>query len=239
MTSIAQIITDAYQTSNLVALSVIPNADEQEKALRHTNRLFKSLFGYEIGDRLTDATLSSAGLTYATTRPYLTATSFNIDPNTRVISPTTLSTTLYMPENPEGGTLVSFVDLSGLLSTAPITINGSKRLVEGVTSLLLNTNSENVQWFYRDDLANWQRVTSLALADEFPLPEEFEELFISLLVLRLSPSEGLPLDDQIGYLMRQMLRKLRSRYSQSFFQSSELGLQAINPRNRGRFFNYA
>ena len=48
MTTVSQIITDAYQYNNIVALAVIPNAAEQAKALRYLNRIFRSIFGNEL-----------------------------------------------------------------------------------------------------------------------------------------------------------------------------------------------
>ncbi len=40
MTTVAQLITDAYQVGNLVPLDAIPSASEQAKGLRYINRIF-------------------------------------------------------------------------------------------------------------------------------------------------------------------------------------------------------
>ena len=225
MTTIAQIITDAYQANNLIALSVIPSAAEQDKALRYTNRLFKSLFGNELGDQLTDAVLSDGGITYPDYAISYPTTNFVVRANTRLINKTTASVTFYMPLNPQPGSRVSFIDITGTLATYPLTANGSDRLIESVTAdKTLNVNFEADDWFYRDDLASWQKISSLALTDDFPLPEEFEELFITLLALRLDATLNVALAEEVGYVMKQMVRKLRARYRQTVEKPSELGI---------------
>lgn len=224
MTTIAQIITDAYQANNLIALSAIPTAAEQATALRTVNRMFKSLFGNEIGDKLSDGVLSVGGITYPDYAYSYPINTFNIRANTRILNSSTAAVTVNMPTNPEGGSRVSFVDLTGTLATYPVTVNPSSRLIQSAATLILNTNSMAVDWFYRDDLASWQKVSSLALTDSFPLPEEFEELFVSMLVLRLDPAKNVTFDEQIGYIMKQMIRKLRARYRQTTEQPAEIGL---------------
>lgn len=224
MTTIAQIITDAYQANNLIALSATPTAAEQATALRTVNRMFKSLFGNEIGDKLSDGVLSVGGITYPDYAYSYPINTFNIRANTRIINSSTAAVTVYMPTNPQGGSRVSFVDLTGTLTTYPVTVNGSGRFVESALTKVLSTNLETDDWFYRDDLAAWQKVSSLALTDSFPLPEEFEELFVSMLVLRLDPAKNVTFDEQIGFIMKQMVRKLRSRYRQTIEQPSEIGI---------------
>lgn len=224
MTTIAQLITDAYQINNLIALSVIPSAAEQAKSLRYVNRLFKSLFGNEIGDKLSDGVLSSGGITYPDYAYSYPINTFNVRSNTRILNSSTSAVTIYMPTNPQGGARVSFVDLTGAVSANPVTVVAEDRLIEGVVGKTINTDSEADDWFYRDDLASWQKISSLELTDEFPLPEEFEELFISLLVLRLDPAQGVTTGEELGYLMKQMVRKLRARYRQTTEQPAELGI---------------
>lgn len=224
MTTIAQIITDAYQANNLIALSAIPTAAEQATALRTVNRMFKSLFGNEIGDKLSDGVLSVGGITYPDYAYSYPINTFNVRANTRIINSSTAAVTIYMPTNPSAGSRVSFVDLTGTLATYPVTVNGSGRLVETALTKVLSTNLEADDWFYRDDLAAWQKVSSLALTDAFPLPEEFEELFVSMLVLRLDPAKNVAFDEQIGFILKQMVRKLRSRYRQTIEQPAEIGI---------------
>jgi hypothetical protein len=224
MTTIAQIITDAYQANNLIALSAIPTADEQAKGLRYTNRLFQALFGDEIGDKLSDGVLSVNGITYPDYAYSYPINTFNVRANTRIINSSTAAVTINMPINPQGGARVSFIDLTGALSTNPVTIDASDRLVEGAATKVLDVDGDSVDWFYRDDLASWQKISALELDDEFPLPEKFEELFISLLVLRLDPSVQVSMAEETGFLMKQMLRKLRATYRQTSEQPSEIGL---------------
>ena len=52
MTTVSQLITDAYRESNLIAVNSSPTSPEQTEALRLLNRVVKSLFGNEMGDPL-------------------------------------------------------------------------------------------------------------------------------------------------------------------------------------------
>lgn len=224
MTTISQLITDAYQANNLIALSAIPTATEQAVALRYTNRIFKALFGNEIGDKLSDGVLSTGGITYPDYAYSYPINTFNVRSNTRIINAATAPVTIYMPTNPQPGARVSFIDLTGTISTNPVTIDGSKRLVESSATLVMNTNLAGSDWFYRDDLAGWQKVSSLAVTDNFPLPEEFEELFIAELTLRLDPTVQHPVPNETSFVMKELKRKLRSRYRQTIEQPSEIGI---------------
>jgi hypothetical protein len=224
MTTIAQIITDAYQANNLIALSAIPTAAEQATALRVVNRIFSSLFGNELGDKLADAMLDSTGITYPDYSYSYPINKQNIRANTRVINVSTISSTINMPENPQPGCRVSFVDISNQIATNPITVDGNNRLIGAASTFSLSTNLQTIDWFYRDDLVSWQKVTSLALTDDFPLPGEFEEVFIALLSIRLDPMVQYSMPQETSFLMKQMVRKLRARYRQTMEQPSELGL---------------
>ena len=224
MTTIAQIITDAYQANNLIALSAIPTATEQATALRYTNRVFKSLFGNELGDKLSDGVLSTGGITYPDYAYSYPINTFNVRANTRIINSATAPVTIYMPTNPQPGSRVAFIDLTGTIATNPVTVDGSQRLVESSTTKVMNTNLAGVDWFYRDDLAGWQKISSLAVTDSFPLPDEFEELFIAELTLRLDPQVQYPVPNETSYTLKEMKRKLRSRYRQTTEQPSEIGI---------------
>lgn len=238
MTTIAQIITDAYQTNNLIAINVIPTADEQAKGLRALNRIFRGLLGNEMGDRLKPLNVGTNNVTrnpYETSYDLLTAPYF-IPLNARLVLNLNSAGTFYLPTVPEDGSRFAVQDKSGNLSTFPATVLANGNTIENATQLVLNTDNYNQEWFYRADLGDWQKVSNLALSDTFPFPEEFEELFISLLALRIDPAEGVPLDDQIGYILKEVNRKFKSRYRQKIEQPSELGLLYLTNREYDLYY---
>ena len=241
MTTIAQIITDAYQTNNLIAINVIPTADEQAKGLRALNRIFRGLIGNELGDRLQPLNVGTNNITrglsdisYEILRtPYLVPT------NSRLVLNLSSSAVFYLPTTPQDGSRFAVQDKSANLATYPATIVGNGNTIDNATQLVIDTNSFNQEWFFREDLGDWQKVSNLALSDSFPLPEEFEELFISLLALRIDPAEGVALDDQIGYILKEVNRKFKARYRQKVSVPSEIGLLyltgATNQYNNGYY----
>lgn len=242
MTAVSQIITDAYQYNNLVALSVIPSAAEQAKALRYLNRIFRSIFGNELGDELTVWNIGSNNVTQNDFESdYFTLSSpYHIPHNSRIVLNLNSATSIYLPKRPNDGERFAAQDLSGNLSTYPLTINGNGRLIETLTSVVLNTNLTNSEWFFRADKGNWVKLSDLALTDEFPLPTEFEEFFITMLALRLGASEDVDLNNQLTFVLKDVTRKLRSRYAQKTEIGPEFGVTASSVyNNKARYFNSA
>jgi len=237
MTTVAQIITDAYQTNNLLALTATPTAEEEAKALRATNRVFRSLFGAALGEYLKPINVGDNNIIqdpYTFPVASLVAPYF-IPNNARLLLNITSAITVYLPSSPQDGARFALQDKSGNLSTFPITVVANGTTIESATQVAVNTDNANIEWFYRADLGNWQKVSDLALLDDFPLPLEFEDLFISLLALRLDPSEGIALDDQIAYVMKQLTKKMNSKYRQKIEAPSELGLLYLTNRSYDAF----
>lgn len=226
MTTVSQIITDAYQYNNIVALSAIPNADEQAKALRYLNRIFSSIFGNELGEQLTSWEVgqkpSSDQCDEFANRLY---PPYQASHNTRLVCNLTAAATVYLPPYPQDGERFGVQDVAQNFSTANLSLIGNGRKIEGLSTLVLTVNGTNSEWFFRADLGNWVKLTELALDDDFPLPNEFEEYFITLLALRLGSSEDIDLNNQLTFVLKEATRKLRSRYRQKKFITSELGLR--------------
>jgi hypothetical protein len=231
MTLISQLITDAYQANNLIALGSIPTAAEQDKALRYLNRIFQSMFGNELGERLSSINVGSVGIIKKDSFDYKNTMKI-IPSNTRIVLNTDTPLTIYLPSNPEPGTRVAVQDNAGTVSVNPVTVQGNGRTISGLPSLLVDSNRYNEEFFFREDLGDWVRVTSLGLGDEFPLPLAFEEYIITMLVLRLDPSAGVSLDQQLGAVMQQMSRKIRARYKQSTQQQSDIALLRLSSNSR-------
>lgn len=239
MTTISQIITDAYQYNNLVALSAIPNAAEQAKALRYLNRIFRSIFGYELGDQLTVWNIGENGVSQFNVGELdkVLHPPYNVPPNSRLVLNLSGSTTIYLPRSPQDGGRFAVQDIRDNLSTFNLTINGNGRKIENTPTIVLSTNGTNSEWFFRVDLGNWVKITDLSLTDNFPLPSEFEEFFITMLAIRLGASESVDLNNQLAIVLKDTTRKLKSRYKQTVSVPSEPGLLKT-VSNRSRIYNY-
>lgn len=234
MTTVSQIITDAYQYNNLVALSAIPNADEQAKALRYLNRLFRSIFGNELGDQLKSWDIGNRSLPTGTLNDYenrLTAP-YYIPHNARLILNLEAASTIYLPAHPQDGERLAIQDIGQNLATYNLTVNANGRLIEFFASMVLDTNGTNSEWFFRADLGTWIKLSELALTDTFPLPTEFEEFFIILLAMRLGASEGVDLNAQLSYVLKDTTKKIKSRYKQITEVGPELGLVRTSRTSR-------
>ena len=228
MTSlVSQLIADALRESGVIAVGTNPEADESAEALRVLNRLFRSLFGNELGDPLTSVNYGRSGLVTADAikldQSSIIDLSF-IPANTRLILNNSDVKTVYLDPNPQDGSRFGLIDNLANLATTNLTVSGNGRKIEGNSTLVLNVSALNREWFYREDLGAWVRLTDLGSNDESPLPFEFDDLLISLLAIRLSPRYAAQADALYYKMMRV---KLRSRYTQTVSQNSETGLTAL------------
>jgi len=227
MTTVYQIIVDAYRQSNLIAIGVEPTQIQESEALRYLNRLVKSVFGNEAGENLEALPLGRNEIDKPSGFPWYGDTpggNFFIPLNKRLNLNLSAPTTVYLHPMPEDGARVAIVDVSKNLATNPLTISGNGRLIEGNFNLTVNTNSANIEWFYRADLGDWQKISPLGILDTFPFPEEFDDLFILMLAFRLNPSYERQLDPQSGEILRRSKTQFRARYHNIIQARSELGL---------------
>jgi hypothetical protein len=223
MTTVSQLITDAYQYNNIVALSVIPSAAEQAKALRYLNRIFKGVFGQELGSDLETWTLDDRGLHPSSGDSFRIGYDWSkyLPSNTRVVVSLSKAGTLVLPKLSSDGARFA---VQGDFSSNPLTVNANGRKIESTSSVTLNTDNTNSEWFFRSDLGNWSKVSDLGLTDDFPLPTEFEEYFIMMLAMRLGASEDIDLNSQLAYVLKDVTKRFKSRYRQTYQIGSDLGL---------------
>lgn len=224
MTLVSQIIIDAFRQSNLLAINSVPTAAQSTEALRYINRIVKSVFGYEAGELLVGYPVGSLGIN----RPAEYVEDYKdpewyVPENTRLMLNLEEATTLHLHPEPEDGARLSVNDAAGNLATFPLTLIGNGNLIDGLTQVVLNT-TQDTEWFYRADTANWQKTSPLAENDNFPFPEEFDDYFISMLAMRLNPAYGTSMDPQSQATLNRSLNQLRSRYKQTQEYHSELGL---------------
>lgn len=216
MTTIRQLITDAFRESGVIGVGVDPDAEEHVEGLRHVNRLFRSLLGNELGEPLQAAHYDDVILlTY-------------VPSNVRVVVDLAAPGELNLNENPRDGARFSVSDIGGNLATNNLTVYGNGRLIEENDSLVLNTNNLNREWFYRADTSNWVRVTDLAADDLSPFPEEFDDLITTMLAIRLNPRYGGAIDEGLVAAMKRSLRQFRARYRQSNQETVDDGIVRLS-----------
>jgi hypothetical protein len=227
MTTVSQIITDAYRQSNLVAAGASPTSTEETESLRYLNRLVKSVLGHEVGESLSAFPVGAENISRPSGYPWYNTVPDNnwyVPKNTRLVCNLDQSLTLYLHPAPDDGTRVAVTDAGTSFTAFPVTLNGNGNLIENATSVTLSTDGTNSEWFYRADTANWVKYAPLIAADTFPFPEEFDDYFITLLAIRLNPAYGVTLDGQSQVIFNRAETQLKARYRQSVPMRSELGL---------------
>jgi len=215
MTTIAQIITDAYRETNLIARGSTETVEEQAEGLRLLDRYIQSLFGNEAGDNLQEMLYGLNNVDPGTynnefenfIQSWFVPTGFRLKLNL------TQPVTLRLDPQPEDGSMFGLVDASNNLSTNSVTIEGNGSLIGNQTSVTINTDGAHEVWFYRADRGKWMRVTNPDLTDESPFPREFDDLLIIGLAMRLDPRNGAGISDMSMLRYQNVLKKFRARYS--------------------------
>lgn len=244
MTTVLQIISDAYRQSNLIGVGASPTSSQITEALRYFNRIIKSVFGREVGEDFQDVFIDETNISRNSIRVAedleTFITDYYIPQNTRIILNLTEATTLFLHPNPRDGARLAIVDVGGNLATTSLTLNGNGRKIEdSLAPLVCNVNNTNKEWFYRADLGDWVAYAPLLSTDSFPFPVEFEDYFVTLLSIRLNPSYGVALDGQSDLFLRSLRTQLKSRYRQSSSVSSEIGLARLSNMTSDRGFEYS
>lgn len=227
MTVVTQIITDAYRQSNLLAIGSSPTSPQQAEALRYLNRIVLSVLGNEAGENLQPFPLGKNNIDTPAGWPWYESTPSSdwfVPLNCRLMLNLEDPATVSLSPVPEDGARLGVSDVSGNLSTNNLTIHGNGRNIEGSSTLVLSTNGLNREWFFREDLGNWVRSIPLDLDSAFPFPEEFDDMFITLLAMRINPSYGVQMDPQTAEIFRRSRSQFRARYHNIIEVHSEDGL---------------
>lgn len=212
---VSECIRRAYREANINVIGDTPSNDQNTEALGILNAFWKTVLGHEFGENLTewpvpatgcipDSLVSSnQGLTW-----YL-----QLVANVRVLLGITVDTTLTFPLNPRPGARISTIDTGS--TSATLTLNGNGRLIEGQTQLVDDvTNQAGKSWFYRDDLASWEPIVDMELANSLPLPADFDDLFITYAALRLCGPNGADPPEMTAVAYKDVLGRARARYRQ-------------------------
>lgn len=227
MTLVSEIISDAYRLSNITRIGSNPTSAQETEGLRYLNRIVKAVFGYEVGEPFIPFPIGDNGITRPSEYPGWTNTpsgDWFVPKNIRVMLNLSAPVDLYLHPEPDDGSRFAALDVIGNLSTNNVTIHGNGRLIEGATTLTLDTDSYNAEWFYRADTGNWVKYADLTTTDTFPFPTEFDDYFVITLAIRLNPAYGAGLDPQSQIIYNRAKGHLTSRYYQKIEVGSELGL---------------
>lgn len=226
MTTVRQLITDAYRESGITPLGETPDADEQAEGLRRLNVLFKSFLGNELGEKLNELNYGpNANISHGYEEDTDVIRQWHIPKNTRVFFNLQSATTLWLDPNPDDGSRFSVNDVAGNFSTRTLNLNANGRKIEGAGFTTLTTNSVIREWFYRSDLGEWVRVTDLTDNDESPFPVEFDDFVVTMLAMRLNPRFGAELSGSSVEALRRARKQFRARYRQKVEVAAALALQ--------------
>lgn len=231
MTTIRQIIIDAYREGGLVQIGLTPESEELDEGLRKLQAIVKSMFGNEMGAPLAPVSYGSSGVTNAYAKEQDVAPeidSYYVPSNIRLMANLESAKTVYLPPNPKDGARVAVVDVAENFGTYNLTINGNGRRIQDATSVTLSTNGDNKEWFYRSDLGDWRLIADLTVSSENPFPAQFDDLLITMLAMRLNPRYQAQTAPETVETLTRLRRQFRARYKQTTEESSEAGIVRTN-----------
>lgn len=216
MTLISSIISDAFRESNILPLGKAPTAAQSTEGLRLLQGIIDAIYGGDAGEFLTDWPLGNFGRESPGYDIPLTAEQINHPSiNRRLIAVNEAAQTVYLTLWPQDGARMGIADPFGRLAAFPVTLDANGREIEGAATLLLNANGTFREWFYRADLGDWVRITSLLTTDQLPFPTMFDNMFTILLAMRLNPRYGREMDAQSANILKMGRRQFVARYLQS------------------------
>lgn len=216
MTQISSILVDAYREANIFPLRKALDTEQIVEALRLYNGNIRAIYGDEAGEKLIDWPLGTYNYESPNYGPPYTE--YAVDHptiNRRLLVTNTEAKTVYLTPFPQDGARMGIADPFSRLSTVPVMIDANGRTIEGNSTLLLDQDGTFREWFYRADLGQWVRITSLLESDENPFPDDFDNFFIIGLAMRLNPRYGRQMDPQSATVFKAERTKFIARYLQS------------------------
>lgn len=219
MTLVSDIITQSLRESNLIAVGGNPTPQEATEGLSRLRSIVLSVLGNEVGYILEDwnvandvaddpVILRPSGFAEA-------SADFVVPAQARLICNLSAATELDLDPQPQDGQRISVVDAGNSFNANPLTLNGNGRLIDGGTSVTLDTDLTRKQWVYRSDHSNWISVDPLDQDDQMPFPEEFDDYFIIMLAARMNPRYGQELTATSAARLQEQREQIIARYNQS------------------------
>ena len=206
MTLVSDIIQQAYRENGLIPIGATPTDAQLAEALTRLNSIVLSAVGNEIAEPgFTEITIGGDYDQSDLISEY-------VPDNTRLMLTLEASAMVGLCPTPYEGQRVAIADLSGNLSTYNFILDGNGRNVEGQSTLTIEENGATHQWMYRADTGNWVRITALTVDEQMPFPSDFDDYFVTMLALRLSPRYGQMLPTETLEILKRSRAQLRARY---------------------------
>lgn len=229
MTLVSDIITDAFRRSNLIALGQTPNTNQAAEALRYLNRIVKSVFGNEVGEKLNAFPIGRHNISRPAGYPWwnnVPDNNFYFPPNVRAMLnlDDNVQVDLFLHPDPPIGCRFAYNLMDPGRGQSAV-IHGNGRYFTGSDTVTIDSSSDlEAEYLYRDDLANWVKYAPIIASDTFPFPSEFDDFFIVSLAMVVNPAYGQLLDPQSQAVFNRSAQQIRARYHQNIPTRSELAL---------------
>lgn len=211
MTTALAIITAAYRESNITPMGQPLSANQIAEALPRLQSLLASVVGFEVGERLQDYPIGSLGVTGTSVGP---TPSTALPANVRLIVNDNVAHTVSMPSNPANGARIGIVDGQQNFATYPLTLNGNGRRVAGVSSYVVNVNGFTGEFVYNESLGNWEAATLITENSQMPYGIEYDDVFITLLAMRLNPRYGRAVSAETKYSLDRAMGRMKAFHRQ-------------------------
>lgn len=239
------IIQQGYREGNLIPVGQQPSALELAEALPRLNAFIKGVYGQELGEPLMDWLVPAPQRTASIAAnypqlPFPTDIGGDIWPLPNAADPSQaiysyppknsrivfggVTQTCWFPEAPEPGTRMAIVSGSGAgddgTADTVLTIDGNGKWIMPTGGPVAATYeytfaNEAIYFFFREDLQTWVQIDDLALTDEMPFPEAFDDFWICVMAKRLAPRYGKTLSTDTAELALKTLMRLKTHYRQS------------------------
>lgn len=197
----SDIITRCYREGNLIPIGKTPTPAEVTETLGVYQSFVASLFGNDAGQLLTPWEIPPAPTSAQPSRfpLYPERDGFsdfnqpevwrNPPPNVRMITNVAIGGSVYFPPTPVDGARMALVNVGADFVTNPLVLDGNGRLIEGAATLTISAVLAGpIEWFYRDDLANWVRMSPLLIGSDSPFPSKFDDFLIASMSIRRGPA---------------------------------------------------
>lgn len=224
MATLQLIIDRAFREQQVLDIGETPSAAQTAEALPILQGILTRAV---IQKPQTIVTLGTAPVTGIRARPRrfddLTGTVAlpqNVYVNCRLTGPKTI----LMPFNAGDGARVVIIDVAGNFATNSLTLDGNGSLVDGVLSSVLATNGQRADFMYRRDLAEWRSVSPLIASSTVPFPDEYDDMFVLLLAIRLMVRYGRELDQSSMGILNEMRTRFQDQYRRT---TSDLEADAL------------
>jgi len=224
MTAASELVKAGFRENNIIPVGKDPTTAEQTEGLGLLNRDLNSVYGFVVGENLTDwpipavqrtgSVAANPPLLPGSKQPLVSLNNSYPAANVRLVWDGS-TRTVYFPESPEDGARMALVKASGAAAsgTGTLTLDGNGRTIEGSNTYTAGVSGS--KWMYRADLADWKALADLALADDCPFPPELDDFWICGLAIRLAPRYGKEVASATVARFRHMKSEIQARYWQN------------------------